>query len=1315
MGMPYMPKSAKPVEPYMPKSAQPVGSAPKAAPSQEEDGGIVDALKGLVVPSRSDVEPIEYTMPAPERSQYSDEGKFLEAVALHGKLLGEAHQRRLAAIRLNALSRTVAALEGMNPLGIRIETDAPGVGKLPGAGPEEVEKASQEAVKQNPKTALAAGVIGPNAPTVAGRIAVALATGTLGAANRGQDPLAGGAATAGLTAAVEGLLRLPKGAAKVVDTRRLFTPVSEALRELHIQASRGEPVTNVSPLALHERQTVVGEVPTEVVPPNLLHPFEAPDFPTRAGGEAAPGVPTKAERPYFAERTNVSPLRADEFPVEPGTKPILRGVDPDPEVQLQRMSELAAERPTGKMHPDELLSESAFNRKNQEMLSPRGIADLLQANERAGAVELERNVSPDGPVVDRSAETHNLRVPPKTPSPEQVKFDEAMSFLEGTDDPALAKTATRYVPRDINVPEPFKDPNITHVPSRKVPAPIGGGAGDAAERAARQAERPNPASRIVAGPPSEGTFHPTEVPESLHALSQEGKDLIARDNSWWEKFKRSLSLPENRADGDVAAAIRSLRGARAMKDIVTERLFPKLNAAVKSLPSSEQANVRSVIKSLRDRKGTLADVSKLPQEFRNLFVHLQREQQAMTVELAKAGYYSQAEMKAMRKLLSEGQLHLHRSYQAFLTKKGSFKPSENAMRLAEDFFMKELELTRGEAFQKVRAVLLKVNEEAGPKDLGQTLKAFQDAGLMKQRKLPPQLRPLLGVVNDPAFIVADTAAEMAQLYHQMHATRAIASPQFEGRVWSRAPIPGMHPERLWDATKGIEENRRLFGELAGKYVAPQLHEAMKGMSSAEARSLPRQLISAAVGWFAFAKILTSPTTLLRNLMSNTFNLSVSGVYPQHWPRLFSKAAQVLHSWSKSVPLREAGAGEWMQMALEDYAIAPGRGSDWGGREARRIIEEVVRKRPDGLVGAMDTLFRKYGQSKAFLGRIYELGDTVPRLMAYMHHVEDGVKTLGLPMAAARARASHIVNRYFATGSSVGPLFRKLSQSGGSPVGSWLVDNMRVTKNIMADASKGQVGPLVAATAFSAIPMAVFYGLRQLYGVTDAEVSANERRLKGSWRERQAFHDWVPVRTKDGTAYAISFDGLNPMAAFLKGGNLQQAWQDPSQAGDVMSQLPRIIAANVISGLTSSGWAEPFADTVLAQLGIAPGEYAPPVLPGQEGWRFLDSVQSYMQPTLMRQFQDVARKAQLAPDLLPLRPTEEEQTLGGAAFTSFNPLSIEKVGARSMEGARRQEQGKAGELKRGQKAAQKLPSEEREKVQNEAQKRKEELRRKQGSR
>lgn len=816
---------------------------------------------------------------------------------------------------------------------------------------------------------------------------------------------------------------------------------------------------------------------------------------------------------------------------------------------------------------------------------------------------------------------------------------------------------------------------------------VGGGSGDFSV---------NPASHPKPGPPFEaGPLQPTDVPDSFAVHAAEAEKALKQDKSVWETIRKGLSLPENRAEDEVAAAIRSFRGARAMREVGL-KMHEKLNATLKELPPVDRARVQKIITGLRDRKLGREAVDQLPPEFRNLFQSMEREKQEMLVSLVREGYYTPQQMVAMKHVLDEGQVHLHRSYQAFLAKKG-YDPGAGAIAEAAKFIAKEKGLPEYEAVQQVTAQMKRMMQE-GVNSEGGLAAAMRDAGLMKGRTLPPQLRKLLGVIDDPAFIVADSMGELAQQYHLARVTNAFADPAYRGKVWAEKPAPGFDPRRLWDETKSLAENKQMFGELAGKYVKPELYEAMANAQAPAAQTLGSQVMNAAVGWFALAKVTASPVTWLRNLLSNTYNLTVSGVPAYHYlnPKVVQRALAALKSAGSRTSMKEAGTGEWARMALEDWAIPEGRGTDWGGSEAQRIINEAVRGSPGGLVGVFDKVFRLYNKGRGKLGTAYEFADQLPRLIGYMYHVEQGVK-MGMPEMAARARASQLVNRYFATGASVGPLLRGLASKGGSPFSSWFVDNMRVAKNIGQDAVRGDFGSLARSSLFMGGVAGAFMGLRQLGGFTDTDIAAGNRALKGSWDDNNAFHDWLPFRDKKGNMYAVSFDGLNPMATFLKG--------PPGSPA-------KNVAANIVKGMTQSGLLQMPADALLAQAGVRPEEYRPPVLPGQEGQALANSVWSYMQPTLVRQFRDVVRKAQLAPDMYPLREGEEPQGLGESLLTTFNPLSVEKVGPHTAEAKRRQEQGAVGQLKDARKAVKRSEASTQTSVRDEANRRLEELRQRQ---
>lgn len=827
-----------------------------------------------------------------------------------------------------------------------------------------------------------------------------------------------------------------------------------------------------------------------------------------------------------------------------------------------------------------------------------------------------------------------------------------------------------------------------------------------------QAEAVRPEAQLIAAPPIGPRPPPVEVPlENLAVFAHNAQQMARKETAPVRNFLKGLGLDENRASPEVANALRQMKFAKASKDIVLERSFPKLRAAVKSLPREQQANVRRIMTELRDGKGTAEHVKALPEEFQKLFSQLERENDAHRLSLAKAGYLSLEMVNTMVKKARAGVPWLHQSYEAHMS--GKWKgPTVDGYSDAVRYLVGK-GMNAADAHLEVRALIRESLPGTGPARSPEM--RFADSKLsrdiLKSRKLPAEMRGLYGLISDPAFLAAHSHAELAGLYHQFKVTQAIGAPGNEGTLWAKQWGPNMYERPLFDSTKSSFENKQMYGELAGKFVTPELYEAMQQQPTHAATSQIVSLLQTSTNWFRVAKVLMSPATFLRNALGNSMYLQFAGVPTRRWPALMKSALQAMSDYDKHLTKpKEGKPGHWLEMAMEDMAVRAGRGSEFGGGEARAIVENLIRAAPEGMAGVYDKLFRHVDQGKMKLGKAYEAMDTVNRLMAYMHHVQLG-RSMGLSAAESRARASSIVNRYFATGASVGPSVKAATKYslGLAPFLSWHADNIRVHKNVLADAVKGRVGPAVRGMLWAGAPMAGMYLARQLSGISDDEVSTGERSLKGSWRKNNPFYDWLPVRTKDGSMYAVSLDAINPSATFFKGANLGN---DPAQTA---GRLPAAIAANVMKGFTDSGWLEPWADQRLAELGLGEADYAPSTLPGNEGYDALARAYDYMQPGLLRQYTDIMRKAQQSGQL---RPGEEPMGLGEAAVLKgpLNPFPTEKVGPRTAEARRRSEQGEVKELQSAKKRALRQPAgAEQARVLGEAERRLEDLRRHQEKR
>lgn len=1248
--------------------------APAKEPAQAP--GVLDQLKGMFVPSEPDFE--TYT-PLPRE-------KFLGSDEEFNAYQKRAVKAQIQTKNLNDMSKLLSFAQGADVTGLGLKAaDA----IRPGT-----QKTVEEERARNPKTALAGGMVAPIGSELKVMVPVAFGVGALNAAAHDQNPLAGGAVNAAVAAATHGVFKLGGAAASKVLGRQMSATlgpegaVFQAGGDLERMAGMREPGTVSSEPFTGQQYPGAPREGTAIQFPEQLRPERGTDVQYRraAGGALdapAPGEMTSpgGRRGGPGERTAV---------MEPGAEPKTFTGPSTPEERALAMSEAGKTRLTIPGVSEDPLAQ--VERIAKEM----GLRDVPQGlNEKGQYPGFDVETHDVGPrarplgeptYIERGLQGGRETVSSRPPS----KFQEAMDFLTG-DDVGTAKTVTKYVPRDSLLPRSQQNPEATFVSSKRLDPAVGGGAGVPPHPV-------NPEAQPVPGPPFEqGPLLPIDVPDTFAVHAAEAEQALKKDKSLWETVKRGLSLPENRADDEVAAAIRSFRAARSMREVGL-KLHEKLQDTLKDLPPVERARVQRIVTGLRDRKLGREAVADLPPAFRDLFMNLEREKQEMLIGLVREGYYTPQQMLSIKKLLDDGGLHLHRSYQAFLNKRG-YNPTAESISEAARFVAKDQGLPEYAATAAVKAQVKRLLAgESVPNEQGLAA-ALRDSGLMKGRTLPPAFRKLLGVIDDPAFIVADTVGEMAQQYHLSRATNAFAAPEYRGKVWSDSAAPGFDPRRLWVEGKSPAENKQLFGELAGKWVKPELYEAMAQQATPEAQSLRGQIMNAAVGLFSTAKVTSSPATWLRNLLSNTYNLSVSGVPPWRYmrPKYVMQALESIKALKGSTSMKRAGAGEWARMAREDWAIPEGRGTDWGGAEAQRIVNEAVRgAEKNGFFGAMDSIFRLVNKGRGKLGEAYEFADQLPRLIGYMYHVEQGVQ-MGMPEMAARARASQLINKYFATGASVGPALRGLAKSGGAPFASWFVDNMRVAKNIGADAFRGDFGPLTRSALFMGSIAGAFYAMRHLGGFTDTDVAAGNRALKGTWDNNNAFHDWLPVRGKNGEMYAVSFDGLNPMATFFKG--------PPGSPA-------KNVAANIVRGVTQSGYLQLPADLLLAQAGVAPQEYRPPILPGQEGTALANSAWQYMQPTMVAQFRNVLRKAQLSPE--PLRDTEQPESLPEALLLHgpAMPLSIEKVGPRTQEGARRQLQGAVGELKDARKAVKRLPAEEGAKVREEANRRLMELRGKQ---
>lgn len=959
-----------------------------------------------------------------------------------------------------------------------------------------------------------------------------------------------------------------------------------------------------------------------------------------------------------------------------------RDVQPTRNLRAGAAAAAAEAAPTREVPPIPLrvaVGQSAIS--PLELTVPRGPRPVQTADMRVGVADPAR-------VGDTTAVARPRGLEPEAPA----------TWAERVAGPVAAPAVIKLV-TPVSQPVPARKPGAAGRAGFGSPPSRGGGGGGGSGGGSRSGNTPEPSrtgtmptavdptTLTPAGPPVSAKPVLAELPLPQLSMWARIAQRLASPLATVRAVNQAVSRAEFRAGKDLGFLVRQTEQARAAHDAYFRRVVPMLKAAEAAAPQQ----VRRVIRDLRDGRATAADLARLPPEFRERFAVLERQNDAMRGWLADHGYFTPAELMAIEAKKAAGGVWLHRDYKAFHDER--WRPGEAARRRAERYFQ-EQGMSPDDAALEVRRLEEQVwgqgRAAAAESLLGQR-------GILKQRKLPAPLHQFLGIIDDPSFVVAATHGQLARLYHMARVTEAMASPQWEGKGWAAQWREGLHPQPLWDPQLTPAANRQKFGALAGRFVTPEWREAVTDFADPRAQNVLQQMAQAPVNVMRVAKTLYSPVSWVRDFLSNSMYAAVAGFAPARWPAGIRKAFQAMQAWNKSLDVSSAPEAQWMQWALEDGAVRAGKGTDMIGSSARNMVKRIVREDER-------TMFRRLlnaeSELRVWLAEHRDLMDNAWRLAAYLDNVDRGIRA-GLELTEARARASHVVNRYFASSATVADGIRQVSNSnfGLAPFMLWSVDNIRVAKNIMVDAAQGSGGPAIRAALWWALPAVGAATARAVMGITDDEVLAAEARLPPGWRANNPVHDWIPLRGPDGQLrYSISFEALNPFTTFVR--NVGQ----PNLAAG--------IATNMIRALTDGGWLGPQMDATLAQLGMMQEQRQESPLPGALVQQGFDRAWSFFAPALAVQAADVARRAGLAGQL---RATEEPQGLLEAMVARLSPFPIAVTGPRSAAGAQRIARGEFGKTKGDVRQGNRLQDPAlRESVLNAAQSRREELARQRAS-
>ncbi len=788
-------------------------------------------------------------------------------------------------------------------------------------------------------------------------------------------------------------------------------------------------------------------------------------------------------------------------------------------------------------------------------------------------------------------------------------------------------------------------------------------------------QKPNPVPYVR--PPSNFAPNSQLIGDAVARFQKEA----AASKGFLQSLMKMASLPEQRAAPLAASAIRGWEAAKRMQDIVMPIYYKQFRAAEARMTPGERMLAEKFIaqnvspERVLNEGHTQLPESVLPREFLDLYKRGMADMERYRDDLIASGMFTEAQVDRMEALKQNGFAWLHRDFKMFGDNK--WEPRTHLVADAIKDLAKKSKITHDEAVSYIQDLLGSHGEGSVQQRFG---RSRLNKEILKGREdISPSLRALMGEVHNPSFVLASSMSEIERMWRQLKASETFTAPDYKGQIWDDKAGAAMHPSP-------IPDDKQAYAAFAGKFVTPELREAIMEAPVAKQQHALTRMWSTFNKAFKTAKVTLSPVTYAINYLSNLTNMAGAGLPMWHSrfaPRQM-QAARSLYEFYHEVNRKPSaaltgrpGEARWAEMMLEDGAHRPGMGSDAGGSEAKAIMRRYLREPGDGISGLLDAGSQLMAEGGAKAGAFYDALDSVPRLAVYIEQVTKGLKS-GMPMQDARLRAARLVNENFVSSGNQSHAVRAVAGHVGvvNPFMLWGADNLRVHYNWVRNAAKGNrlmEGNAVrakenlpglnsgtgGAQAFNVLlhyglVAGMFKALKYFNSVTDADEAEGEKMLGNSFSKYNPLRTWALGRDEKGRMQALSYGNIFPSNVFLKGA-------DPTKPGDVLTHA----LWNSVSGWTDGSLGSQTIAQAAKEWGIpADSGYKPDILPGQEGEKGLQSAYELMEPGILTLIRNGARKAQIA----GLLRKGEEPTTTAQSIWNMNPITapfkIEPAGLRS---------------------------------------------------
>src|SRR3990167_8058438 len=224
--------------------------------------------------------------------------------------------------------------------------------------------------------------------------------------------------------------------------------------------------------------------------------------------------------------------------------------------------------------------------------------------------------------------------------------------------------------------------------------------------------------------------------------------------------------------------------------------------------------------------------------------------------------------------------------------------------------------------------------------------------------LSDEYRKALGEIKEPAYPVAKGVSQVG---------RDIANAEFFQAISKETDWVS---ETVKAGYKAIPADQKKYGALAGKFLKKNLADELE--HTFKTKGPIQEVYEDLLGKWKFGKVVVNPSTHVRNMVSNSVMLDLSGVDFHKQPRLLIRAADNM-----------LNKGKYFQEAKTQTNLL---GNEFFGGEIKQFRDALFVTADDGFIDKALNLTRKMANSA---GKVYQGEEQVYKLAKYIHAREQG--------------------------------------------------------------------------------------------------------------------------------------------------------------------------------------------------------------------------------------------------------------------------------------------------------------------------------------